>query len=677
MSMILDKLTKEQREIVSRSTGPSLVIASAGTGKTTTLVGKIAQLIERERIAPEKILLLTFTNKAAGEMVDRLRRAYEGHNVNVDALWAGTFHAVAARLLRSLRAEQLAPYTANFGIKTPQALRRIFSGLYAEQQLPQKKYSPAEVLDEYWLALNLGYIKEDVLTYFSKRGYSQAVQRKLATLFAAFESAKQAYNCLDFSDLIYLLAEKLADQRLIQSGAIPQLEWIIVDEYQDTNPLQSRMVDRLAQGARGVFAVGDYDQTIFGFQGSSQGVIGGFVERYPGAQVFNLKTNFRSTPEILAVAGAAIAGNPRLFPKEILPYRHTGGLSEPRPRYCHHPDDHAQCANVAENIQRTAQDLSPDHADYVPLSEIAVIYRGNRSGNTMELACKEAAIPYRRQGGISFFDRYEIAETLNLLEALLNPRDALAWAKLISHCRGMGATRAQQWISAQRMRPNFLSAILASGQGTEGLSRLQPTTEEDLINLATLMRHLSGVREPVQFFSSLTADKFFRERVLLDYLRAQVKNNKNFDLESAFEERLDKLSLLSEMAAHKPGLREFYQSVMLDGVGSKQHGPAISLLTIHSAKGLEWQKVFLIDLYEGAFPNTRLMVDNQFGGGEESGVEEERRLFYVALTRAKDYLFLNYPRAQLLGAKRLSTTPSRFIGEILATDENLLKQMVL
>ncbi|MEI6222103.1 MAG: ATP-dependent helicase [bacterium] len=680
---ILKKLTDEQRKIVAKSDGYSLVIASAGTGKTTTIVGRIAHLIEVKKVDPKNILLLTFTNKAAEEMIGRLKKQYKNSEYDVSTIWSGTFHSVANKLLRMMPKEALLPYGNNFTIKTATSIRNTFRMLFNEAGLP-KEPTASELLDLYWYAINTGAKKEAfVETLKGNRAIPKALRSDVQNLMDAYESTKADFNAMDFNDLLYVLSDKLLKNPELMQQVAGQFHYVLVDEYQDTNQLQERMVESLGSVHKNIFAVGDYDQTIFSFQGSSLDIIAGFATKYEGAKVFNLKTNFRSTPEVIDLATHVIGKNERLYPKEIKVHRNSKHMEQPKPRYCQFPNSQMQVDSIMRNILRNSIDSEPHVQNHVPIQENAIIYRSNTSGNIFELACKEYNIPYTRKGGISFFDRYEIVEALNILEILHNPKDALAWSKMLDHVSGLGTVTVKKIIKAMQLASNggsLMKPFLQHGyvQGTDFLGIALPTRAIGHLQSAhQCLARLQQCKKPAEFFEALLKESFFTDTVLFEYLKATFKKGRGQEAIEELEKRKDKIEILRRQSEKYDTVAEFMSSVALQtskDFDTKEQ--CITLMTIHSAKGLEWKKVFLVDVYDGSFPNTRLMGESKDETAMKKAVEEERRLFYVAITRAKDYLLINYPKKQLYANnKEQLNSPSRFMDEVM--EEGSEKVVVL
>lgn len=682
MSWLLDRLTKEQFQVVTQADGYSLIIASAGTGKTTTIVGRIAYLLEKKQVKPDNILLLTFTNKAASEMIGRLEDYYEetSESYDVDKIWSGTFHGVANALLRLMPEEVLKPYQSNFAIKLPGSLKTVFRHLADEFEWDKKVMDPGLLLDAYWLSLNLGYEKSEFGLYLqSQSQLSDGARGQAVDLLKHFEKAKEGFNGMDFADLLYVAREKMLTNKDVLKQIASQFQYVLVDEYQDTNYLQERFVEALSSVHGNIFAVGDYDQTIFSFQGSSVDIIGEFENKYPGAQVFNLKTNFRSTKQIIDLAKVVIEVNPRLYPKEIEVLRESSHLSEARPRYCHHFSDQSQVRMVMQNIVRNSMEAQGHHPHYVPLSQNAIIYRSNKTGNLFELACKEHGIAYIRKGGLSFFDRYEISEVLNVAEVVYNPRDRLAWIKLLSHVDGLGPVSAGRIVDALvGQHRQILRSFLEWGQGEQGrvLGQVIPAKGlESWKRLYGLLEELVDIKKPGPLLQAISEHDFFVQNILWQYLLKKSKKNIGQEtLQRELEVRQEKVDMLINQASGYSSLGRFMSSVALVGQDYSKDKEGVSLMTIHSAKGLEWRKVFVVDVYDGAFPNTRLMAAGSNSPETmERALQEERRLLYVAITRAKDYLYINYPVKQVLRDGRQVLYPeSRFMSQVMESSPGSL-----
>ncbi len=684
MSSLLSKLTPEQRSIIETADGHSLIIASAGTGKTTTIVGRIAYLLEVKKVKPENILLLTFTNKAAEEMIGRLKKHYSKDAIDTSKIWSGTFHSISHRLLRQLTPAVLSPYRKNFTIKTPSSLKTAFKTLTHEAKWPKDAISSSELLDLYWFSVNMGYTTANWHEFGQKKASLQSLDWVGAKqLLQSYERLKINYNAMDFNDLLAVIVTKLAEHPEAKSAVSKQFHYILVDEYQDTNALQERLIETLSSEHNQIFSVGDYDQTIFSFQGSDLSIIGGFTEKYSGAKVFNLKTNFRSTPEILSLANTVIEKNKRLYEKAIIPYRNSNHLAKPLPRYFVFPDATNQNQSVVKNIIATSITCAPSDPSYISLQETAIIYRSNRSGNMIELVCKEMNIPYVRKGGTSFFDRYEIEEALNIATIIANPHDALAWSRLLHHIPGMGSKSVAEFLTqlqSVNAEQSLLVNFLRWGHLRDDSPLLTCTPKgctADLQDLHVSLKKLEATPSPTDFFQTLAEDTFFTQTMLWEYLKKTYKKGHGQEAHEQMAQRKDKVLLLVNLAEKYSSLSEMLNMLSLQSKEDSTPTQALSLLTIHSAKGLEWKKVFIIDLYHGSFPNLYLVEANHGIIDPKEALEEERRLFYVAITRAKDHLYLCYPKETVSAHKKEKNSASSFMEDVLnESPERVLVQEV-
>ncbi|MEM1059923.1 MAG: ATP-dependent helicase [Verrucomicrobiota bacterium] len=627
-------LNADQFEAVTAAPGPMLVIAGAGSGKTRTLTYRVAYLIE-QGVAPWQILLLTFTNKAAREMLSRVGSLLP---YDISALWGGTFHAIGHRLLR--RHADLLGYERDFTILDEDDAADLVAGALAEAGFdPKDKRVPKPKLAHhiFGLALNrrqpLGQLLEDQYGYFDE------IAEGLEKAAAFFTRRKRDANVMDFDDLLTLTL------RLLQEHAEPrekyqrQFQHVLVDEYQDTSALQGAMIDALAAEHRQVMVVGDDAQSIYSWRGANFRNILDFPERYAGTRVIRIETNYRSTPEILSLANEAIAANRHQFEKNLRSVRPADSL--PKPAVVPLEDGNQQAQFVAQRVM----DL---HEEGTGLDEIAVLYRSHFHSLEIQMELVRRNIPFEVTSGMRFFEQAHVKDVGAYLKLALNPRDETAFKRLALLLPGIGKVTA-----------GALWAKLALGGKWSDLKPPRKAAGE----WAQLGHTLEQLRA-----DDLTGRPSEQIQIVLDagyeaHLRSKYDNaaNRVEDLNQlrAFAEQFDtaadflgQLALLTNVdsgpqtaAERRPGPHD-------------EDEPKLRLTTVHQAKGLEWKAVFVVMLCDGLFPSSRSMEN-------DDGEEEERRLFYVAVTRAKDELYLTYPmiRAQAGMGDRWQEA-SRFLAEI-------------
>ena len=645
------ELNEQQLAAVTALPGPALVIAGAGSGKTRTLTYRVAYLIE-QGIPPERILLLTFTNKAAGEM---MRRVSDLLGQELRALWGGTFHSIGARILR-LHAETLG-YQKDFTILDRDDAKDLIKACMADAKIDKKdKHFPKpDVLNEIFsLAANTHKTVEELVdgqfSYFSQFAAEIADQQK------RYHARKRATNGMDFDDLLALWLKLLQEHADIREHYQRRFQFILVDEYQDTNKLQGDLIDLLAARHHNVTVVGDDAQSIYAWRGANFANILDFPKRYPGAKVFKIETNYRSTPEILNVANAAIAANVNQFAKELSPARKSG--VKPALVQCH--DAGQQAAFIAQRALELRE-------EGVSLNNIAVLYRSHFHALELQLELTRQQIPFSITSGLRFFEQAHIKDATAYLKFIANPRDEVSFKRLVQLIPGIGGK------GAEKLFQSFTAKMADGGLKMEeniqhSTFNAQPSIAASLQTCTKAVPKKAAVAwtQFVATISQLEADSTRRNaakmlRLVMDagydeYLKETYDN---------YERRLDEIQQLAEFAFQFGSVEEFLTQLALLTNVEAEDDPAddtekIKLSTIHQAKGLEFEIVFVIMLCDGMFPSARSTESND-------GEEEERRLFYVSITRAKNELYLTYPNMRGgFGASGVDTyqSPSRFLSEI-------------
>jgi DNA helicase-2/ATP-dependent DNA helicase PcrA len=659
------ELNEQQLAAVTALPGPALVIAGAGSGKTRTLTYRVAYLLE-QGIPADRILLLTFTNKAAGEM---MRRVSDLLGQELRALWGGTFHSIGARILR-LHADTLG-YRRDFTILDRDDSKDLIKACLADAKIETKgtHFPKLDVLCEIFsMAANthksIAELLEGQFSYFSQ------FTEKIALMAKAYADRKRTTNAMDFDDLLALWLKLLQDHADVREHYQRRFQFILVDEYQDTNKLQGDLIDLLAARHHNVMVVGDDAQSIYAWRGANFANILNFPKRYPGAKVFKIETNYRSTPEILDVANAAIAANRNQFAKALAPARKSG--LKPALVQCH--DARQQAAFIAQR----AMEL---HEEGTGLSHIAVLYRSHFHALELQLELTRQQIPFSITSGIRFFEQAHIKDATAYLKFVANPRDEVSFKRLVQLLPGVAAKGADKlW---QSFRLEFAATLKREAAEVEKLQDTSPDRERRIKNpvAAALQDAVAAVpKKAVLGWAQFTAtisqleDEEVRKspakmlRLVMDagyddYLKETYDN---------YQRRLDEIQQLAEFAFQFGSVEEFLtQLALLTNVEAeedpKDDVERLRLSTIHQAKGLEFDVVFVIMLCDGLFPSSRSAESNE-------GEEEERRLFYVSITRAKNELYLSYPLVRGgFGASGVDTyqPPSRFLAEI---PENLINK---
>ena len=606
MTDLKSLLNEEQFEAATAPDGPLLILAAAGTGKTRTLVYRVVHLIERG-INPQSILLLTFTNRAAREMLERAERLTVGMT---SGLWGGTFHHVAARILRRFAAKTGFP--ADFQIIDSDDQKKLMKLCIKECGHQPKEFPKPEVaLSLVSGAANRGLALAD---FAEKRiGEFDIRMEQLERVAALYKSKKESLKVMDFDDLLKRALDLLRADEYARSFYQNKFTHILVDEYQDTNPLQSEFIDILAEGRGNLSVVGDDFQCIYSWRGSNFQNIMSFAERYPDARIVKLEQNYRSRPEILAVANESIKHNPDQFQKTLRPTINPGGAL---PNVHRVWSDREQGPKVISLIKNALA------AGYKP-NDIAVLYRSHFQSLDTQMSLPRAGIPYETTSGIGFFEQAHIKDVLALLRVAEFPEDYLSFSRLMELLPGAGPSSVEKiW--------NKLGGMFAARSGEH---------RELLVSL--MQAKTAAAWAPIGKALAEYADgKSTAAAFVTDFVKTFYKTHltKEFD---NFEDREDDIKGLASEIERGGNTKEFLTEIaLLTNVdrAASDGKPRVMLSTIHQAKGLEWPVVIIIGAAEGLFPSSRAI--------EETGDAEERRLFYVAVTRAKENLHIVSPKTR-------------------------------
>ncbi|MDD2598248.1 MAG: UvrD-helicase domain-containing protein [Kiritimatiellae bacterium] len=624
-------LNAEQCEAATAKDGPLLVLAAAGTGKTRTLVYRVAYLMERG-VDPENILLLTFTNRAANEMIERARAIAGG---NVGALWSGTFHHICNRFLR--RFCHKLGYKPWFRILDQDDSRTLIDSCIKECVKDVKEFPKKDVVGG-WIseAANSEAEIEEVVE--AAAALPVDLRGEAVEVVKLYIQRKREMEVMDFDDLLVnglRLLTECADVRALYQQ---QFQHVLVDEYQDTNRLQAKIVDILAAGYKNVMAVGDDFQCIYSWRGADFKNIMNFPNRWPGCAIVKLEQNYRSVPEILSVANESIKGNPDQFQKTLRPTR----ASKNKPQVFFLRDGNEQAGGVLSMIHRY-QD------DGYKLRDMVVLYRAHFHSIELQLTLGRNGIPYSITSGISVFEQAHIKDVLALLQLIVNQRDFIAFTRLLCLLSGVGTKTSERlW---EKLGHSFQLG--------------------DPVQRATLMKNLrpAALRQwaPIDAFLTQIYDQGLAEQgraAIEGFCDAFYTEYLNLTYENA-DKRGEDIEELTVQIASAPKLEDFLQEVaLLTNVdhqfdkNARSSEDKIHLSTIHQAKGLEWPVVFVIWVVEGMFPSARAI-------GDCEDDREERRLFYVAVTRAQNELVLMSPRMRrLYDGGVMPCDVSRFIKEI-------------
>ena len=634
------ELNPEQYAAVMSQERHVLVIAGAGSGKTRTLTYRVARLLD-DGVPPWRLLLLTFTNKAAREM---LQRVTELTHTNISQLWGGTFHSVAYRILRR-HAERLgfrAGFTILDGDDRRSMIRAVVKKVMGSMVKKDRFPKPELLLSILSLAANTGKNWEDILL----RDYAIHAQHRDAidSVFKAYTEQKLESNAMDFDDLLLNLVRLLRENDDLRADYAERFLHVLVDEYQDTNSLQEEIISLFSSGAQcSLTVVGDDAQSIYSWRGADVQHILDFEKRYSDARIYKIETNYRSVPPILSVSNAAIAQNTGQFAKELRAARPGGA---PLPVVVSAGDSSVEAFFVAGRIDELL-------ASGMQGKDIAVLYRAHSHSLEVQMALARAHIPFRVTSGLRFFEQAHIKDALAYLRLLVNPFDATALLRIVEAFPGVGA------VTAQKMVGVWLRQVRAWFEAHPGESLISEPHSRVIGCKGISSRHHPLWSELLAFLDSLHPEgaAFLPSADLMNTLLKHLEPK----LRSAYDNADERLEDLSQLAASlssvEGGVEEFLsQASLISGVDEAAQDDCVTLSTVHQAKGLEWKVVFVIFLGEGLFPLYRVIMN-----GDPKLMEEETRLFYVAVTRAEDRLYLTYPRYNGGSYDYRYYQPSRFL----------------
>jgi len=633
------ELNEQQLAAVTAAPGPLLVIAGAGSGKTRTLTYRVAYLLENG-VDPRNILLLTFTNKAARQMLDRVANLLP---VDASGLWGGTFHSIGNRMLR--RHGSALGYSSGFSIMDREDQKDLIDTVVAAAGINPReiRFPKGDVLaDLFSFTVNTERPMEELLA--EKFPYFLPLLEQIKDVHARYERKKKATNSMDIDDLLEKTLRMLTEHTEIGDFYRRQFKFILVDEYQDTNKIQADFIDTLAAVHRNVMVVGDDAQSIYSWRGANFKNILAFPERYPDAQVFKIELNYRSVPEILQVANAAIAPNVHQFRKQLSSTRPTNAV---KPAIVALNDGNEQAQFIAQRILELRD-------EGIELNKIAVLYRAHYHAIELQLELSRRGIPYQITSGVRFFEQAHVKDVAAFVRFVANPRDEVAFKRMVKLLPGIGGKSADSlwraWETSLDQGGEIASwseRLLAMQVGAKS-----KRTWEQLAHTLDEIAPAGQPNPPSEMITSIV------EAVYDDYAKANFAN---------YELRREDLNQLAAFARQFKDVHEFLsQLALISNVDSEpaldQSGDreAVNLSSVHQAKGLEYHSVFVIWLTDGMFPSTRSLETRD-------AIEEERRLFYVAITRARDELYLSYPHMRLnAGYGDMFQRPSRFLKEIPA-----------
>lgn len=629
--MDLSLMNKEQKKAIQSTEGPLLIMAGAGSGKTRVLTHRVAYLLEDRDVPARNILAITFTNKAAREMRDRVSALItEG----TQDMWISTFHSMCVRILRS-NINHLG-YENSFSILDPTDQKSVVKDILKRRNLDPKQHNPRNII---------GFIsdkKNQLIRPEQSIAEAAAYPDTLySEMYHDYQQILYRNSALDFDDLIMLTIELFDKEPKVLEYYQNRFQYIHVDEYQDTNHAQYRLITQLAAKYRNICVVGDSDQSIYKFRGADISNILNFEDDYPEAVVIKLEQNYRSSKNILDAANAVIENNTERKPKALRTERDGG----PKLQNIVADSERGEAEEVVGNILDLANKYSH--------SEMAILYRTNAQSRAIEDTFVKSNIPYKMVGGIKFYDRKEIKDLMSYLKVILNPNDDISFERIINTPkRGIG--------------PKTVDKLKAHGQAT-GISIFEGIKESDFIGIPktavvklmglvdlleklaqkskfiTITELVDEVLESTGYLEVLESEKTIEARSRIENLEEFKTVTREFDRDNEISDEL-LFTFLSDMALVSDQ----------DGV---EDDSGVTMMTMHASKGLEFKVVFIVGLEEGIFPSRRVIYDDK-------ELEEERRLMYVALTRAEDHLFLSRANSRMIFGKTESNMQSRFLSEI-------------
>lgn len=633
MNNMLDKLNERQKEAVLATEGPVLVLAGAGSGKTTVLVNRIAYMISEKHIRPWNILAITFTNKAAREMKDRIERLLGD---TAKDMWIGTFHSVCVRILRSCI--DLLGYSRDFVIYDTADTKTVMKECLRELDIDEKSFPVRNVLS---IISNAKNDLMDAATFENvyKSDYRMSI---IAKIYYRYQTKLRKNNAVDFDDIILNTVKILSENPDVLSKYQDKFQYILVDEYQDTNNSQYLLINLLAQANRNLCVVGDDDQSIYKFRGANIGNILNFEDDYSDVQKITLDQNYRSTQNILDAANSVISNNKGRMGKSLWTsngdgnkvFVYTGTNEYDEARY------------IARQIKKHFDEQGS-------FSDCAILYRTNAQSRVIEEMLMRESVPYKVLSGLRFYDRKEIKDIIAYLRVVYNPNDDVSLARIINEPkRKIGNATLEKARNIAREKETSLYDVISHA--------------DDYPEFKTAIKKLLGFSEIIQSLIKL------KDTVTIEDLTGRILNDTGYMPELVMEDttesktRIENLgefiSVITEFEKNEETgntLGEFLENISLvsDIDGYDENEDSAVLMTIHSAKGLEFPIVFLSGLEEGLFPGMRSMES-------DDDIEEERRLCYVAITRAKEQLYITKTISRTIHGKTMPTTASRFFKEI-------------
>lgn len=629
MQNLLDELNPMQRKAVEKTEGPCLVIAGAGSGKTKVLTYKVAYLIQQKDVKPWNILAITFTNKAANEMKERVT-ALVGDQIN--DIWLGTFHSICVRILR--RFIDRLGFDTSFVIFDTTDQKTLVKNCLKDLNIDNKMFTEKSVLNEISNAKN-EMIEPDEYEEKFANDYRKKV---IGNIYHLYQQRLKENNAIDFDDIINFTIKILQNNADVIEYFSEKFKYILVDEYQDTNKSQFTLVSLLASRYGNVTAVGDNDQSIYSFRGADITNILNFERDFPGTEIIKLEQNYRCTGNILKAANAVIKHNDAKYEKKLWTENEEGKLPS---IYCGE-DEYQEASYIVTQINHLKRE------EYFKNSDFAILYRMNSQSRAIEDILRREDIPYKIIGGLKFYERKEIKDTISYLRLVANQSDNLSFQRIINEPkRGVGKTSLEK--IDQISKENNISYYEVVKQADKYIPKIYETTRQ-FVNTIEELKSLE-----------LSVSEIITKVLKMSGYTDALKNENTIEAESRIQNIEELITVANEFekeAADK-SLVEFLNSISLssDTDNLEETDDMVTLMTLHSAKGLEYPVIFLVGMEEGIFPGYQSMMD-------ETELEEERRLFYVGITRAKQYLYLTFAKKRTIFGSTSYNPPSRFIKEI-------------
>ena len=632
MKDILEGLNDKQYEAVINTDGPCLVIAGAGSGKTKVLTHKIAYLLNEKNIKPWNILAITFTNKAANEMKSRVETLV---GEAAKEIWMGTFHSICVKILRNF-IDRIG-YEKSFIIFDTSDQKTLVKECLKSLEIDDKMFTDRAVLSE------ISNAKNEMLepVQYAMRAGGDYRKEKIARVYAMYQQKLKENNAVDFDDIINLTIKILAENPDVLEYYNDKFKYILVDEYQDTNKSQFTLVTMLAAKYGNITVVGDNDQGIYSFRGADISNILNFEKDFPGTKIIKLEQNYRCTGNILNAANAVIKNNVVKYEKKLWTENDIGEL----PNFFCGDNEYDEATYVVEQINRLRRE------EYLKYSDFAVLYRMNAQSRAIEDILRREDIPYKIIGGLKFYERKEIKDIIAYLRLIYNPSDNLSLKRIINEPkRGVGKTSIDN-ISKLSDSSNISMYEIIKNAADFGLNRVFVNTRDFIEQMEYLMAKKD----------ELKISELIKETLNKTGYTKALENENSVEAETRIQNLEEFLTVAMEFEEESAenSLGEFLEGITLssDIDGMEDEEDSVTLMTLHSAKGLEFPVVFLVGMEEGIFPGYKSI-------GEPKELEEERRLCYVGITRAKNYLFLTCAKQRTIFGSTTYNAASRFIEEI-------------